>query len=83
MNPLSWSLLGLLIAMLVYWAVAISWWLVRRRQNARAAEPASLTHVSETEIVVSFEERINVVRAVVVLLAPPSLLLLVWLIGRN
>jgi heme/copper-type cytochrome/quinol oxidase subunit 2 len=83
MNPLDLGWLGLMIAILVYWFLAISWWLMRKRQKAGAPEPASVTHVSETEIVVTFEDRINVVRAGVVLLGPPSLLLLVWLLGRN
>lgn len=83
MNPLDWTLPGLLLAILGYWVLTISWWVMRQRQKARAPEAASVTQLSETEIVVTFEDRINLIRVGVVLLGPPLVLMLVWLLGRS
>jgi hypothetical protein len=82
-NPLEWSWLGLLLAILGYWVLAISWWVLRQRKRVQAPELASVTQLSETEIVVTFEDHISLIRAGVVLLGPPFLLLCVWLVGRN
>jgi hypothetical protein len=82
-NPQNWAWFDLLLAILGYWVLAISWWVMRHRQKARAPEQASVTQISETEIVVTFEDRIDLLRAGVILLGPPLLLLVVWLVARN
>jgi hypothetical protein len=81
-NPLEWNWLGLMLAILGYWVLAISWWVLRQRDRVQSPEADSVTQLSETEIVVTFEDRINLVRAGAVLLGPPFLLLCVWLVGR-
>lgn len=80
MNPLDWTPLSLLLAILGYWVLTVSWWVMRQRQKARTPEAAAVTQLSEAKMVVTFEDRINWIRAGLVLLGPPLVLALVWLL---
>lgn len=83
MNPLNWSWSGLLLATLAYWLLAIAAWIALRRRNARSAEPSSMRQVSETEVMLTFEEEIRLIPLAAVLFGPPLGLLALWLlVGR-
>ena len=79
MNPSTWSWTGLVAALLLYWACAAFVWVLRLRRRAGDHEPPEVTVISDTEIVVTFEEEITWVPLMAVVLGPPLILVILFL----
>ena len=79
MNGSAWSWIGLVIAILLYWVGAASIWVLRQRRKARDPEPGEVTVISDTEIMVSFEEEFRWLPLLAVVLGPPLILVILFL----
>ena len=64
---------------LLYWASAALIWVLAQRRTVRDHEPAEVTVISDTEIMVSFDEEIRWLPLLAVVLGPPVILVILFL----
>jgi hypothetical protein len=81
MNPLNWSWAGVLVAVVAYWLLVVAAWIALVRRRARSAGPATIEQRSPTNVLLTFEEEISLMPLASVLLAPPLVLVVVWLLA--